>query len=226
MTPPPSRIAIFLTPLLALVVVGAAWKFIGIASEQAPKKNADIPESTKSARIDSALAFSVGPNNAKVTIVEFLDFECPYCKQFAKTMKELMDHYSGQSVRFVFRHLPLVSIHPQALPAANASLCANEQGSFLAMHDLLFAQKTLQSTTTSLLAQQLILYMEKFNTCLLQERYKSIISKDISDALDLKIKGTPTFFVNGERLEGAVPFPTISSIIDSALHKEKKKKRD
>ena len=162
----------------------------------------------------AANSASMGKPDAPVTIVEFSDFQCPYCDKFFQTTeKDILEKYvkTGQA-RFIYRHFPLTGIHPNALPAAQASEAARLQDKFWEMHNLLFVRQAEwsslpnpQSTFVSY-ARSIGLNDDKFVKDMDSEEIKKIIAKDMADATTLEIDGTPTNFVNGERLVGAVPF--------------------
>ncbi len=163
---------------------------------------------------------SFGPKDAKVTVVEFVDFQCPYCKASHKPLMEVMDKYQNASVRFIFRQLPIFSIHPYALQAANAALCAQEQNQYLAMQNLFFQrQEKITSEVFTPFASEIGLALAPFHTCLAEKKYQSIIQKDISDAEKLGLTGTPTWFINGERIVGALSKDDLIGIIDEYLAK-------
>jgi protein-disulfide isomerase len=161
---------------------------------------------------------SFGPKDAPIVIVEFSDFQCPFCKQFNDdTFKQLMAAYPGK-IRFVFRHLPLTSIHPEAFPAAEAAMCANEQDSFWEYHDKLFEnQDKLGNELYSQIANDLNLDITKFEGCLNSRKYKDPIQQDSDFAVNLGVQSTPTFFVNGLALVGAQPLETFKQAIDMEL---------
>ena len=120
----------------------------------------------------------------------------------------------------MFRHIPLISIHPLALPASNASLCANEQKKFLPYYDLLYTrQDEISLANLVIFAESLGLNLQQFNTCLSDKRYESLIRQDVRDGLSLGLEGTPTWFVNNTRIIGAVPYETLKSTIDKELEK-------
>lgn len=163
-----------------------------------------------------------GPNNAKVTIVEFSDFECPYCKTFHKDLKQAAASY-GDQVRLVYKHLPL-SFHVQAEHAAIASQCANEQGKFDTYADYLFAKQAEWSKTTGLqkfkdYAWWLKLDSRAFASCLDNNTYQDTIAKDKAEAADLSVGATPATFVGGTFLDGAVTTADIKQAIDQELAK-------
>ncbi len=174
--------------------------------------------------VDSAVSPSIGPNadQAKVIVVEFLDFQCPYCKASATVTPQLLKKYQGQPVRFVFRNLPLESIHPYAVSAAHASLCASEQQKYFQFYDLTYQrQSEITADTLYLFARDVGVEMNAFSTCMSKGTYRTQIQKDLSDGIALGAEGTPTWFINGQRFEGALPLETLSAIIDQNLGAKK-----
>ena len=160
---------------------------------------------------------SLGPADAPITIVEFSDFQCPYCKQWHQTVYEpLLAAYPGQ-IRLVYRHLPLTSIHPDAESAAEAAMCANEQNAFWGFHDKLFEGSSLSAGVYSQYASSLGLDMDKFETCVNNRTYQQAVQKDSDFALDLGVNSTPTFFVNGLAIIGAQPLTVFQDVIDKEL---------
>lgn len=187
-------------------------------------KKSEVPDATSPdfvlGHAQSPIAVAIGPKNAKVMVVEFLDFQCPFCKEAHPTVLSLLKEYSGQSVRFEFRHFPLVSIHPYAIPAALASLCANEQKKFFEFYDMAYTRQgeiSLQGLST--FAKDLDLNLAPFNACMAEKRYEPFIKKDVDDALALSIEGTPTWFVNSTRLVGALSYEAFKAAIDKELSK-------
>jgi len=171
----------------------------------------------KKSLVENSLSATFGPADATVTVVEFIDFECPYCRASAPAVEQIMKKYEGKSVRFMFRQLPLTSIHPHALVNASVSLCAHEQGKFMAAYHALYQLTTLDDTTPTKIATEIGLDQTKFSECMTTNRYQAHITKDITDALDLGLVGTPTFFINGRKLEGTQSAETLQTIIDTAL---------
>lgn len=183
-------------------------------------KSAVTGKRESAARIDSASAFSVGPASARVTVVEFVDFQCPFCKEMTRTFRTIMKRYEKKDVRFVFRHFPLTSIHPAALTAAHASLCAREQGQFLAFHDAVYeAQESLDDAQIARIAQNLTVNLNQFNACQAENKYKDILIKDLDDVTELGLEGTPTIFVNQTRFIGVAPEAEIDKAIQKELDK-------
>jgi len=163
---------------------------------------------------------SQGPADAKVTVIEFSDFQCPYCARFqTETLPQIMQNY-GDKVRFVYRDFPLTSLHANALKAAEASECANEQGAYWKYHDLLFQNQTaLDDASLKNYAATLQLDTATFNQCLDSDKYLSEVQKDYQDGVTAGVQGTPAFFVNGMSISGAQPYTVFKAAIDQALAK-------
>ena len=175
---------------------------------------------------------SLGPEDAPITIVEFSDYQCPYCTRWHEEVyQQLLDAYPGQ-IRFVYRNYPL-GFHQNAMLSAQAALCAGDQDQYWAYHDKLFDEKDLinnpEGTTLELatyveFAGDLALDTTAFETCLSSDKYRENVEADMAFASDLPtengepaVSGTPTFFINGRRLVGAHPFPTFAQLIDAEL---------
>jgi protein-disulfide isomerase len=160
-----------------------------------------------------------GNKAAPVTIVLFSDFQCPFCSKVGPTLKQVQTTY-GDRVRIAWKHQPL-PFHPNALPAAEAAEAAREQGKFWEMHDALFEnQQALSPETYEKLARKLGLNVQAFKASLASGKAKARISQDQALAAQIGANGTPTMFVNGEKVEGAVPFENIKAVIDRALAKK------
>ncbi|MEW5896892.1 MAG: thioredoxin domain-containing protein [Nanoarchaeota archaeon] len=160
----------------------------------------------------------LGSSDAPVTILEFSDFQCPFCKRGYETMKQVEGAYiiSGK-VRLVFRNFPL-SFHEEAKPAALAAACAKEQGEFWKYHDKLFEnQDVLGADNYKKWAKELGLDTEKFNNCLESKKYEDEIEADIADGQSYGITGTPAFFVNGRLISGAQPYEVFVDEIEAVL---------
>lgn len=161
----------------------------------------------------------MGPENAPVTIIEFSDYECPYCRSYhQETFDQIIATY-GDQVRYVFKDLPLTSIHPNAVPAAVAAHCASDQNAFWEFHDLLFSmQLGLERGAYLEYASRLGLDMDTFEACIEAGSYEQIVMKDTSilTAINAPIS-TPTFFINGQYLAGAQPFSEFARLIDAEL---------
>ena len=156
-----------------------------------------------------------GGANAPVTMIEFSDYECPFCKKADETVQQVMKTY-GDKVRLVHRDFPL-SFHAHALPAAEAARCAEAQGKFWEYHGKLFASQDLSPEKLQALATEVGLDRAKFDECVTKEQFKSGIDKDIADGTEAGVTGTPAFFINGRMLSGAQPFEKFKEVIDDEL---------
>jgi protein-disulfide isomerase len=170
-------------------------------------------------KIATADSPAQGPANAPIELVEFSDFQCPFCYRAHPTVKQVMDTYSGK-VRFVYRNYPLPN-HPNARPAAEAAQCANEQGQFWPYHDRLFADQTkLGDGDLKASAAALGLDTGRFNACVDSHKYKARVEADTQAGNEAGVNGTPAFFINGRLLSGAQPFDEFKKIIDEELAKK------
>jgi protein-disulfide isomerase len=160
---------------------------------------------------------TIGPANAPITIVEFSDYQCPYCRRWHEQVYEpLLAAYPGK-IRVVYRHLPLTSIHPDAFAAAEAAMCAGDQDAYWPYHEKLFSSDSLGIQTYVQYAQDLSLDVEAFQTCLAESKFKDAIQADSDFAVDLGVRSTPTFFVNGLAIVGAQPLEVFKQVIDKEL---------
>ena len=174
----------------------------------------------------------IGNPNAPITIIEFSDFQCPFCARFhIQTLPAIMNEYINDGkVKLVFRDFPIQSIHPNAVPASIAAECANEQGKFKEMHDILFEKQnewSKKNTDNVIIlfnqyALKLGLEEGKFNSCLKNGKYIEEIQKDLDDGRTYGITGTPGFFIGNDEigfveLKGAQPFESFKKVIDSQL---------
>ena len=179
----------------------------------------------------------LGPKNAKVTVIEFSDFECPYCGAAMGTQPDLIARFKSQNpnweaagpkleeiarqgkIRLVFKQFPL-DFHQNALPAAEASLCANEQGKFWEYQGELFKnQEKLGKDLYIELAEKLGLNKDKFTQCIKSNKYQQKIQDELDYGKQIGVSGTPTFFVNGLKIVGAQPYSIFKQIIDGELKK-------
>ena len=161
---------------------------------------------------------SLGPANAPVTLVEFSDFQCPYCQGMVSTLKRLKESH-GDKVRLVYRQYPIPSLHANAIKAAEASLCAQEQGKFWELHDLMFAEQN-QLTVSELKekAGRVKMNKSKFEDCLDKGRYVEQVQEDMKEGQKFGITGTPAFFINGVLQDGGfVTYEALVKLVDKEL---------
>ncbi len=198
-----------------------------ILQNQLPTKQPQLP-----VKISADNDPIIGNPDAPITIIEFSDFQCPFCARFhSQTLPLILDEYIEQGkVKLVFRDFPIQSIHPNALPASIAAECANEQGKFKEMHDMLFdnqnewnKQDTVDALSSfSQYATNIQLEQETFDSCLTNGKYIEEIKKDLDDGRNYGVSGTPGFFVGNDEigyveLKGAQPFESFKKIIDAQL---------
>jgi protein-disulfide isomerase len=155
-----------------------------------------------------------------VTLVEFSDFQCPFCQRVAPTLKQVKEKY-GDKVRVVWKDFPLTQIHPQAFKAGEAAHCAADQGKFWEYHDRLFAnQQALQPNDLKKHATDLGLDATAFASCLDTSKYGERVRDGVAEGSRLGVNSTPTIYINGRVLSGAQPFETFVSVIDEELAKK------
>jgi len=152
--------------------------------------------------------------------VEFGDFQCPFCKKNVPALKKLRANYSDR-VKFIYRNLPLSYVHPEAVIAAEASLCANDQKMFWEYHDLLFEKQDQYKTVDELIsfAEDLGLNKDLFSVCMTSEKYKEKVNFDLQEAIRFGAQGTPTFFINGILISGVIEYDTLQTLVDRFLEK-------
>lgn len=160
----------------------------------------------------------IGSNDAKITIVAFSDFRCAFCRQSAGTIKQILQNY-GDKVNVVFKHLPL---QPKSMNAAQASVCADEQGRFWDYHDSLFALEDFSEEAFIKFAEKLNLNIPGFKSCMTSARSRTIILKDMEEAKRLGIDSTPNFIINGKLVRGAITFEDFSRFIETELKNSQK----
>ncbi len=175
--------------------------------------------------VDEKVDHIIGAKNAKVTLIEYSDFECPFCKRHFDTMQQVLKNYPND-VRIVYRHFPL-SFHQNAEKEAEASECANDLGgsvAFWKLHDRIFTDTTSNGTGFALdklgpAAKDIGLDQKKFQDCLDSGKFASRVAKDQQEGSDAGVQGTPATFVNGKLISGAVPYDVFKAEIDAALKK-------
>lgn len=207
--------------LLAILVVGGFVFFLGDKPSTTgnvvanpPSQAPTQPSQVQASADDDA---RIGSADAPVEIIEFSDFQCPFCARAAPTIKQILAEY-GDKVTFVYRDFPLDSIHPMATPAALAAECVREQGgdeSFFEYHDKIFAnQQSLSQDNLKSWAQEL---GYDIGSCLDSQKYLEEVRKDLADAQAAGGRGTPYFVINGKPLSGAQPIEAFKQIIDAEL---------
>ncbi len=194
--------------------------------QRAPSGGAGAPSAPGADQIFKAIVGpdspQKGPSDAKVTIVEFSDFQCPFCSRVMDTLKQVEKTYGGD-VRIVFKNNPLAMLHPDATYAAKASVAAQKQGKFWELHDKMFEatasrkENGLKPPALVELARELGLDLEKFKADVDSPEVTQLITSDQAQARQLGANGTPAFFVNGVKISGAVPFEQFKTAIDAAM---------
>ncbi|HCE30750.1 TPA: disulfide bond formation protein DsbA [Candidatus Daviesbacteria bacterium] len=222
-------ILVSVTLVLALVNVYATLNLntklnnlnvAGVPEGSAQDSGNTAPEQQKVEVSPGDIPFK-GQKNAPVTIIEFSDFQCPYCERFYTQSLPLIDenYIKTGKVKLYFRNFPL-GFHQYAQKAAEASECANEQGKFWEYHNKLFEnQNSLDTDSLKKYASGLGLDAGKFNSCLDSGKMKSIVQKDFDDGAKYGVTGTPAFFINGIIVVGAQPYEAFKQIIDQELNK-------
>ena len=198
-----------------LVIGGGAF----FASRKTPAGQARIIPDSLANRLVADNAPFVGQKDAKVTFVEFGDFQCPSCGAIHPLLKEIKDKYKDQSVRFVFRNFPLPQ-HENAFLAAEAGVAAHNQEKFWQYHDLMFEnQLNLKHDDLIAYAEKAGLDMDKFKEALDTHTNEALVKRDMSDGSALGVRGTPTLFINNMQYNGKYSLDALSAAIDAELNK-------
>lgn len=194
----------------------------------APENTAQAEPTTPAGpvEVDTEGAYSVGQADAPVVVVEFTDFQCPFCsRHFLETYPLIKaDYVDTGKVRYVFMDFPLSNIHPQAQLASEAARCAGDQGAYVEMHDILFSRQgewNGQASAGDIFAgyvAELDLDTETFNACLDSRQHEAAVLADLEKGAALGVNGTPAFFVNGNFISGAQPYEVFQQAIESALN--------
>lgn len=167
----------------------------------------------------SAKSPSRGPVGAPVKIIEFGDFQCPYCKELARLFKTLENDYKDK-IRFVWKDFPLIDIHEKALTAAEVARCAQEQNKFWEMHDKIFEnQLSLNDQIYISLAEQIDLDQQKFIDCVSQNKKLDLVQKDVEEGLRLGVAGTPHFYINKYEITELITIEQMKMLVESELYK-------
>jgi protein-disulfide isomerase len=178
--------------------------------------------------VESGHLAVLGDQNAKVTLVQFSDFQCPFCRRFfEETLPQIKKEYIDTGkVKLTFRHYPL-DFHPAAYPSALAAECANEQGKFWELHDKIFEEQAKQGTGTvqytiddvKTWAAAIVMDQTQFASCIDSNKYDAQVKEDVADAQKVGVSGTPATYVNGMLVSGAQPYSVFKTIIDQELQK-------
>jgi protein-disulfide isomerase len=187
-------------------------------AQSALRKSADVALKLEAPRVQvSSTGPSLGPDDAPITIVEFSDYQCPFCSRAEPLIQQVLAKYPD-SVRLVYRHFPLDSIHPNARPASIAAVCAEEQNQFWAFHEKVFAnQRALGAENLIRFAEELELDLEAFNLCRAGDAAAARVAADVAAGEAAGTTGTPAFYVNGIKLSGARPLEAFVEVIEREL---------
>ncbi len=226
-----SHLYAVLLPLAFVLGLSIGYLFWGRVPQATPQAAANTPPTQQAQAADSADENqfrrydvpldddpSLGSSSAPITIIEFSDYQCPYCKRWHDDVwSEIQKNYADK-VRLVYRDFPRSSIHCDATSAAEAANCAKEQDKFWEFHELLFkAESGLGTEAYKKYAAEINLDAATFNKCLSDRRYQAEVQTDFEYAANLGISSTPTFFINGIPLVGAQPFEVFKQVIDKEL---------
>ncbi|MGZ4133627.1 MAG: DsbA family protein [Tumebacillaceae bacterium] len=196
--------------------------FSSLSAAQNNDSSTLLPKEPSPISVDISNAPSTGNQNAKITLVEFTDFECDFCKASQPTIHAVLQKYDGK-IKHVVRNYPISSLHSGAVNAAMGSLCANDQNKYWEFFDQLFEKSngggSLTNTVLKETANALGMNQDTFSTCLDSKKYIDRIQKDYEDGSSYGITGTPTFFINGHILTGNQSIEEFSKIIDEELKK-------
>ncbi len=200
--------------VLILVLVGGGY-FYFLVRQNIASLESDTTQSKTLATTDDPYK---GPDDAAIIVVEFADFQCPYCRQSFPVVREIISQYEDR-VKFIYRDFPLTSLHSQAQIAAEAGECAHEQDMFWPMHDKMFInQDDLSLNALQRYAREIeIPDPIQFNTCLTSRKYETEVNKDFSDGYFAGVDGTPTFFINGQEFTGAVSVENFKTVLDELI---------
>lgn len=182
------------------------------------------PTEIKVAEVDKKVDHILGAKNPELYVIEYSDFECPFCERFHPTMQQLINEY-GDKVAWVYRHFPLTSIHPNALPFAHATECASDQGKFWEMGDLLFKNQQGGSSKETLegYAKELGLNVNKFNDCVSSQKFADRIQRDVDDGVAAGVRGTPYSVIVAKdgttvAINGAQPYEAVKAEVEALLN--------
>lgn len=204
-----------------LAGLGVGWVLWRSGPEAGGEPAADLPGAGAGTLVEGVSVAHdpvLGPEDAPVTIVEFSDFECPFCTRFVQQTAPRLRGQYGDRIRWIFVNNPLQSIHPRAYDLALAGECAHEQDRFWDYYDAMFSER-YEATDAGIAAaaRDIGAETERFRACYRNADYAQEVADDLKEAQKFYILGTPTFFINGRRLEGAQPAEAFAAVIDSIL---------
>lgn len=197
--------------LIIAAVVAAIWLWAQAEQQE---------EGEERIQIQIGESPTLGNPDAPVRVVEFSDFECPFCSRFAlQEFSAVEEHVDAGNVEFVYKHFPLTQIHSHALLAAQAAACADEQDAFWEYHDVLYRnQDALQADQLLGYADGLGLNTSSFRECLIDEQKKDLVLRDKQQGIDAGVTGTPTFFFNGRKVVGALTAEEFGAEVEKELN--------
>lgn len=191
--------------------------YVASLRTQTPVQVHLAPPETLRVQVDGSVGYARGPKDAPVTIVEFSDFQCPFCKTVVATLKQVAAQYPDR-VRWVFRDFPIPGLHPDAPLAHEAARCAGEQGKFWPYHDVLFEKASSVSPDALRgYAAEVGADAAAFGRCLDSRKFRAAVNADIETGSKLGVSGTPTFFINGQILVGNQPLSDFQRVIEREL---------
>ncbi|HUV42458.1 MAG TPA: DsbA family protein [Patescibacteria group bacterium] len=233
-----TTIIIFVLALIVAFLIGMfVMRFLGQGGEgkkeiaqaspapQAAQEQGEVLGEEQIKKIESGGAAVKGEENAPVTIVEFSEYQCPYCGKYVmESYPQILEEY-GDQIRYIFHDFPL-QFHAHAQKMAEAARCAGDQGQYWQMHNLIFenqeewsGKESVDADIDNFVSQLNLLNKAEFDTCLDSGKYTQVIETDRDLGLEVGVQGTPTFFINGQMLVGAVPFSNFKTIIEAELAK-------
>lgn len=208
-----------LLPVLFALGLGLGWLLWGADSPSNEQANQPAPTApVRRVEVEVGDSPTLGQANAPVTIIEFSDYECPYCARWHQQVyKRLMKEYEGK-IRFVYRDFPLDNIHPNARPAAMSAHCAGAQDAYFTFHDALFSyQYGLGREAYLKYAAELGLDVQAFEACLNEQPFADKVEANLRYGLSIGVSSTPTFFINGIAVVGAQPYEVFQQLIEKEL---------
>ena len=222
-----------LSILFAAVLISSSILYVNLKGPAAAQQGGVINVGNKAADNKPVSVSTdddpvMGRSDAPVTIIEFSDYQCPFCRSFWKDTLPLLkkNYIDTGKVKFVYRDYPL-DIHPAAMPSALAAECADDQGKYWEYHDKIFAEQakkgvntiTYSETDLKKWAAEIGLNTATFNSCLDSEKHKAEVEKDLQDGIAAGVNGTPGFYVNGIPVRGALPYESFKTLIEAELKK-------